>query len=121
MFSADSEIARRLESQSLEEALSGEIGVEVSPGKEVSIPASAIINSHLVPFFPIQAEGCRPLIPQYQVPPADAPEPDDPLDDYFSRKRKPQGDEDSEESSSRSTASSDFPNNDSFTKKLSRH
>lgn len=113
MHTADSDMAMRLATESLNAVLSRDIAVTLGSGGTLTLPASAIVKIHLSPFFPVEtaAENSLtpppPLNPQYQVHPADAPEPDDPLDDYCSRKRKLPGDEETEETSvSKSSSSS---------------
>ncbi|VUZ46778.1 unnamed protein product [Hymenolepis diminuta] len=111
MHTADSDMAMRLATESLNAVLSRDIAVKLGSGT-LTLPASAIVKIHLSPFFPVDTAAeisltpPPPLNPQYQVHPADAPEPDDPLDDYCSRKRKLPGDEETEETSIPKSSSS---------------
>nr|CDS31879.1 actin protein 8 [Hymenolepis microstoma] len=113
MHAADSDMAMRLATDSLNAVLSRDIVVTLGSGCTLTLPALAVVKAHLSPFFPLQTspEGSltNSLKPQYQVHPTDAPEPDDPLDDYCSRKRRfPFDDENEESALPKSTSSSKF-------------
>ncbi|VDN34561.1 unnamed protein product [Dibothriocephalus latus] len=73
---------------------------EGAPAFNLSIPAVAVVASHLLPFFPglpAPASDAASIKPIYQVPSIDAPEPDDPFDDIYlamtmkEKRRKVQG------------------------------
>lgn len=94
-FDADSAIIARMQTQPLEAIASEEITVKIDTGHDAILPIAAFLGSHLAPYFPNKDD---PLLPEYQTPGIDAPEPDDPFDEVYSvmtmreKRRKLQGD-----------------------------
>ncbi|VDM35145.1 unnamed protein product [Hydatigera taeniaeformis] len=95
MFDADSAIIARMQTESLESIASEEITIKISPRHEVTLSNTTVLGAHLAPYFFI-TDGR--LLPEYQIPGIDAPEPDDPFDEIYSamtmreKRRKLQGD-----------------------------
>ncbi|KAL5112755.1 Actin-related protein 8 [Taenia crassiceps] len=95
MFDADSAIIARIQAQSLETISSEEVTVKIATGHDITLPISIFLGAHLAPYSP--NTDC-PLLPEYQTPGIDAPEPDDPFDEVYSvmtmreKRRKLQGD-----------------------------
>uniref|UniRef100_A0A5K3FFC0 Actin-related protein 8 n=1 Tax=Mesocestoides corti TaxID=53468 RepID=A0A5K3FFC0_MESCO len=79
MFDADTAVTKCLLAQQLEGNTPSDITIDIPPEHKQSLPVASVVGVHLTPYFP-KSES---LLPEYQTPSIEAPEPDDPFDEVY--------------------------------------